>query len=519
MRNIVLVHLESLNTLNYRLNKEYFPIIQHIESQSVSFSKYYSTATSTLMVLGDIAYGREYINEPFRAMDWKRECPVANDSIFDRLEHMGYSVSALDFPPNGVDVGCMNDNDFIGKKTRLEEFRSIEDYHVRINSVLSGDKPFVLWLCNFISHIDFNQYASTKNDGLSRWSEGYKAFDKEIAYIWDLLSDQGLLENTSVVFYGDHGDDIYSHGMCGGLTHAILPYEHMIHTPLFIYDCRFAAENIDSVISSKDIGDIIISIIESEAKGENDSFSTMINYPKAEYAYARNMFAGQRVREKSFDKGYSVTDGEYQLVVSSKGLAMYKTDMDPMCHNNLLRYFEILDNNSLQKKNVPFRFHFKYLMDNGAYDIIIREYQVLLPLLKDYVDFIYKKGGCENREYEMSFNRVSSIVNNLDVAENDEYPEFDLFQTYFADKKVILYGAGNYGRYCFDKIKDKCNVVAWVDKDYKNIHDISNYMVTSPDSLNGMEYDVFYIALTSGKLMQEVYNEAVQKGIDRDKII
>ena len=57
MRNIVLIHLESLNYMHYQMNKELFPTLQKWEERSLSFSKYFSTATSTMMVLSDLAFG------------------------------------------------------------------------------------------------------------------------------------------------------------------------------------------------------------------------------------------------------------------------------------------------------------------------------------------------------------------------------------------------------------------------------------------------------------------------------
>ena len=56
-RNLILVHLESLNNVLYRMNPSFFPTIRKIEADSVFFSRYFSTATSTLMVLADIFYG------------------------------------------------------------------------------------------------------------------------------------------------------------------------------------------------------------------------------------------------------------------------------------------------------------------------------------------------------------------------------------------------------------------------------------------------------------------------------
>ena len=57
MRNLLIMHLESLNRNNFLLNRDLFPFLCEIERQSVSFQKYFSTATSTLMAIGDILYG------------------------------------------------------------------------------------------------------------------------------------------------------------------------------------------------------------------------------------------------------------------------------------------------------------------------------------------------------------------------------------------------------------------------------------------------------------------------------
>ena len=64
MRNLLLIHLESLNDTNYQTNKELFPTLRKWEQKSLSFSRYFSTATSTLMVLSDLAYGGMLHNEP-----------------------------------------------------------------------------------------------------------------------------------------------------------------------------------------------------------------------------------------------------------------------------------------------------------------------------------------------------------------------------------------------------------------------------------------------------------------------
>lgn len=68
MRNLLLVHLESLNYIVYQANKTIFPTLRYWEQRSLSFCNYFSTATSTMMVLSDLAYGGILQNEPCESL-------------------------------------------------------------------------------------------------------------------------------------------------------------------------------------------------------------------------------------------------------------------------------------------------------------------------------------------------------------------------------------------------------------------------------------------------------------------
>ena len=70
-RNLLIIHLESLNLINYRVNRELFPNLHKWEQQSLSFSKYYSTATSTYMVMSDMAYGDMDHHESCGGIKWR----------------------------------------------------------------------------------------------------------------------------------------------------------------------------------------------------------------------------------------------------------------------------------------------------------------------------------------------------------------------------------------------------------------------------------------------------------------
>ena len=93
-RNILLIHLESVNMLNYSLNKAFFPFLSNLEHESMVFNKFFSTATSTLMVIGDLMYSDmgqyeslENLNESDGPAEYK-----TTESIFDELKEGGYGT-------------------------------------------------------------------------------------------------------------------------------------------------------------------------------------------------------------------------------------------------------------------------------------------------------------------------------------------------------------------------------------------------------------------------------------------
>lgn len=71
------------------------------------------------------------------------------------------------------------------------------------------------------------------------------------------MERKGILEQTTVIFYGNHEDELFAHGRHGGLLHAIEPYEALLHTPFWIYDSRFAPGTIDGLFDTTDIRGIV----------------------------------------------------------------------------------------------------------------------------------------------------------------------------------------------------------------------------------------------------------------------
>jgi membrane-anchored protein YejM (alkaline phosphatase superfamily) len=127
MRNIVLIHLESLNYMHYQMNKELFPTLRKWEERSLSFSKYFSTATSTMMVLSDLAFGGILQNEPCDSVADGLRKYCYQESFLDNLKKKGYQVRIVGYPDDGFgDAAGCNQRNFIGYTVKLEEVESYE---------------------------------------------------------------------------------------------------------------------------------------------------------------------------------------------------------------------------------------------------------------------------------------------------------------------------------------------------------------------------------------------------------
>ena len=86
MKNLMMIHLESLNFQLFMSFPEIFKEIHKIKNEGVFYNHYFSTATSTLMVLGDIFYGGKEQYEVCTSMDYIPKDYFYKDSLFDELK-------------------------------------------------------------------------------------------------------------------------------------------------------------------------------------------------------------------------------------------------------------------------------------------------------------------------------------------------------------------------------------------------------------------------------------------------
>lgn len=414
MRNLILMHLESLSYSNYRINQEMFPVISNWEKKSLSFSRYFSTATSTLMVLADLVYGGMLQYEVCDSLDAIPEKYCYKHSLLDDLKNEGYITKALYFPA-GLDCESAEKRHIVGFQNEVvllqDHTRYLSEVDSTIDSAIDSGCPFAFMLCNTVSNIALNYYVPNGKfeSGLNRWRQGYEFMDVCIGEVIGLLESKDLIDNTTIIFYGDHGDDYYGHGTHGGLTHAIEPYASLIHTPFWIYDTRLKSngrnEELYSTIDIRCIAEKLLEMPE-------DTFAwNDLGIPKRKFAMARNAYAAQPVRKESFNKGYSITDGRFLFLVSSNGMEFYDMEMDTQCQNNLLKFF-VYENGLLQIKkesDCTLGYHYKFFMNISAVRQIRQKFYFCRKKLYDKTMELFQYAQCQERMKELDFERIHDV--------------------------------------------------------------------------------------------------------------
>ena len=110
---------------------------------------------------------------------------------------------------------------------------------------------------------------------------------------------------------------------------------------------------------------------------------------------------------------------------------------------------------------------------------------------------------------ELSDKREDNTIRNT---------RYSLFPFAAVDKgsKIVIYGAGRYGKEYLKQVTKSgfCEIIALVDKDYKNMDGVS-----SPSSVLESSFDYVVIAISNPKISNEIKQDLILSGIPKDKIV
>ncbi len=171
-----------------------------------------------------------------------------------------------------------------------------------------GSRPWIMWAHFFDTHVPYcagygkTWYSKTKHylealgypsdidisiavkkrpetdAELRNWSALYDAsiryVDEQVGRIIDSLQKSGKRENTIVVVFGDHGEELGEHG---DISHHFRCYSHNVRVPLLINHPSLKGGTIDSLVTLLDLGPTLAQLagIESHPKWEGAPITSM----------------------------------------------------------------------------------------------------------------------------------------------------------------------------------------------------------------------------------------------------
>lgn len=377
MKNLVIFHMESVSNIIYKLNEECFPNLRKWSQYFESYSNYYSTATSTLMVMADLFFGDISVFDESGYLEDIYTVECNKKSLFEYLNEYGYFTKVLFLGYSGHERNRKL-NTVINKNGTFWDGDNVADFLFAMDECNKEEPAFAVFIEDNASHITYcGKRVRQGICGVERYMEKYKVIDKTIGTVFEWLENNELLNNTVVLLYGDHGDEYWFHGYHEGYTHAIEPYTSLVHCPLFIFN----GENIlgidKQVVSTTDIYSLVINALGMDKKIVGNG-----------YAISRNLFARQVRRADVFNKGYSITDGEYTLLLTQKGLSLFENKLDPYNMNNILDFFDLCGDSL--KYNPKFdkmiSSHYKNFMTDLEKEEIKKRFEKLRKELRRYIE-------------------------------------------------------------------------------------------------------------------------------------
>jgi hypothetical protein len=363
---VALVHLESISNLILWQYRKEMGSIWDLLRVSRFYSRFFVSATSTVMSIQSLMFGNDAVQDHLSlysgsAAD-RRRLPITHMTAGFKARGYDYRHFSLDNIAPQLHEGKPAPPYFTCSSDQVRLFAMCEQWLTEIGR--SG-MNFFLFLTDDITHMASDGAVKRQAATFSeRFRAAYRHLDATVGILVRLLSDHGLLENTLVVCYGDHGDELWSHALTRGFCHGIAPYASQAWTPLFVYDNGRNAGVSGELTSITDLREMLVRMAfpdEAEKimkQPRSFPFSGIdTGRQKRELAFSQNLYALQLEHsdlEKALTKGYAVTDGVYRLVASSGGkrpkdggLELYYDRLDPMNSRNLLDFFTLGNNGDI----------------------------------------------------------------------------------------------------------------------------------------------------------------------------
>lgn len=380
-KNLILIHLESIsNTILWQYRIE-LGTVWRLMQQSFVYNHFYATSTSTDSVLEELFKGcSDFFDGVSLYRDrYNPENPWVQNKRQDNTLDTMASLSGYDLffptehylsPPLSVNSLMLdyNINNLLAASAE------------RMAKAKAAGRPILIAFRMVVSHMAYDDgekiQATTFSD---RFRRGYVQLDRAINQFLSIIIQLGMWDDSIIVCYGDHGDELWSHGVNKGYCHAIQPYASLNWVPLFIHESNRPPGSSNRLVSTIDLRESLLKMLspgfdptQYQWPETREPFPPFRQTPydgidafneRRELAFGQNLFALQLEYtdlERGLTKGYSVTDGTYRVVVSSGGsnpknggLEFYCDPVDPANTRNLLDFFTLDANGDIRKFSPP----------------------------------------------------------------------------------------------------------------------------------------------------------------------
>ena len=347
MKNLLILHLESITRERLNAFASCFPHTRRLFANAVVFDNFFSSATSTLMVVSYLFYGNDFEFDASPKFEGMR--PASNNAhLFATLQAHGYHADLL----------CLN-GFHAQRATRLPAWpeglpplfgtNDFPTLFARFDASTERT-PFAIYVWDLITHIEHSLALAGHASGLTEQiRRACQVADDAIGVMLATLERKGLLDKTTIVVYGDHGDDYWTHGFKGGMLHATEPYTQITGTPLAFHDPDLAPGVCDALASTIDIAPTCLALLAIDAPMTFGRSGVDLFAGSSPVVFSQNFTASQADdRRLGVVKAFAATDDTYNLVVSSRGLEFYAYRLDPGNHCNLLQFFTLGPGGALQ---------------------------------------------------------------------------------------------------------------------------------------------------------------------------
>ena len=346
MKNLLVLHLESISRLRLAVFSGAFPNLSRLMRDCRVFDQFYSSATSSLMTIGYFFHANDF--EFDAAAQFAGMRPAGNNrNFFALLRERGYRPNVL----------CLNALQHLrprlltGLADELPEVWSTHDFPTLFArfDALTDEAPFAIYFWDLVTHVEHSlavaPYARGLTDQLRR---ACGVADDAIGALLATLERKGLLEQTTLVVFGDHGDDFWTHGFAGGFVHATEPRTDVTWVPLAIRDPAFEPGIVERLASTIDLAPTCMALLGFDTPNAFEWSGRSLLAGDCEFVYSQNLTANQPDNtDAGIAQSFAITDATYTLAVSRRGLALYAHRLDPGNHCNLLHFFKLGRNGRL----------------------------------------------------------------------------------------------------------------------------------------------------------------------------